>query len=365
LNSNEFVIFDTFKNLLNKGKDKQLYNNTNSLSVSISSAMETINTGNNLNLYLSHNQNNIYTMTPSPIKSNSSIIGNDKFNKDNIQIETLSFQITNNEDTNKNTTKTDANMKNCNCTFYKKKYQKFKKLYETNKKNFIKEKKNSDMMSFKFLYEKYEMAKSNSQSNNEKSSELMSKFEDEVKVSKMLYDKLQDNNLLFEKLENEIYNKNIIINKQNETLKHQKQTIDKLLEQFRMFSNQGNYLANDLLILKQNIYDKNFKEVSQELDAISSNIDEYTSKIKNFSEKSKDLITHQVDSENKKLITIDEVNAEPTNIIFNDEKSDFYIQTNEDLIEGESGLFSLTRSNIRTSINKNDKSLNIFELSNN
>jgi uncharacterized coiled-coil protein SlyX len=60
---------------------------------------------------------------------------------------------------------------------------------------------------------------------------------DDSNKIKDLYDKLNDNIILFEKLESEITGKDILINKQTDTITHQKATIDKLLDHIAKLMN--------------------------------------------------------------------------------------------------------------------------------
>lgn len=308
------------------------------------------------------------------------------------------------------------------CKFYKKKFRFFKKSAEEFKKKYLKEKKISEMLNLKIFYEnaKSSHGQINIITNSDKmNSTNISRSEEETKFTNMLVDKLQDNNVLFEKLESEISNKDLIINKQNDTISHQKQTIDKLLEQFNIFLSQGNYLINDLLLLKQSMYDKNFKEVSKEFEVINSTINEYTSKIKDFSDKTKSIIIEnsgiikEINNENlqdsndskkfedenfpfKKKSQENNINSnkninlsanqrgnhtysDPQNLnhfnyklpalnTINEINSEYDAQEHMELEHDTSLNFSLTKSNIRHNqsliTTENDKSLKLLDLSN-
>jgi hypothetical protein len=326
---NEFVIFDCFKNMLNKHKKPDTGN------LKQNRFMNVVNADQRERLFYSDNNlhNHIY---PNPDVDLSNInlpLSNEKLhgvqslnlNTGNGTQEEFSmirgldeefFPIQHQDDGDQQedqdtfpeedkifTPKFKEKNKNSNCTnsyckFYKKKFRFFKKTAEEYKKKYLKEKKISEMLNLKIFYEntKSSQGQINLITNSDKmNSTNISRNEEETKFTKLLVEKLQDNNILFEKLESEISNKDLIINKQNDTIRHQKQTIDKLLEQFNIFLNQGNYLINDLLLLKQSMYDKNFKEVSKEFEVISCTINEYTNKIKDFSDRTKSIIKDDTD----------------------------------------------------------------------
>jgi hypothetical protein len=241
------------------------------------------NNTNAINSFLSEEENININISPPQIEKNinpSLNLQQDKITTDNKIISPTPLQPSDNS------------------KFYKKKYESFKKKYNEMRKKYNKEKKITEMLNLKLFYETH---KSISITNERLNSTKMTTNCDinnnqnntnDEKFTKLLYEKLQENVILFEKLENEILHKDSLISEKNEVITHQKNTIDKLLEQFDFFLKQGNYLINDLILIKQNMHDKNFQEVTKEFDEISIKINEYSNKVKDFSYK-----TTNIDSE--------------------------------------------------------------------
>jgi hypothetical protein len=140
--------------------------------------------------------------------------------------------------------KTAGICKNSHCIYYKKKYKFYKDGYEGIKLKLKKEKKMSEMLNLKLFYEsnKHLLASQTDRSEKLNSTGVTTHRDNESKLTKELYEKLEENISLFEKLENEILNKNTIIEKQNETILHQKDTIDKLLSQINIYLNSGAFM---------------------------------------------------------------------------------------------------------------------------
>jgi len=129
---------------------------------------------------------------------------------------------------------------NSHCKYYRKKYKFYKENFESTKTKLKKEKKTTEMLNFKLFYEtnKHIIGLQTDRSEKLNSTNMTTQRAEavnETKLTKELYEKLEENLNLFEKLENEIINKNVIIEKQNETIKHQKDTIDKLINQISTF----------------------------------------------------------------------------------------------------------------------------------
>ncbi len=258
----------------------------------------------------------------------------------------------------------------CHCTYYKKKLKSSMKTAEEFKKLYKKEKKITEMLSHKIVYESIKNSLPISNTNFISSSPILSnlfstplitqsdklnstnitKGEDDFKLSKLL-EKLQENMNLFEKLENEIINKDLLIKNLKETISHQKQTIESLLDQFNIFSSQANYLVNDLLILKQTLHDKdyqekNFTKLSQEFEGLNMSIKNYGSEIKKFSEQTKTLV-----QDKNKFSTISDISST--------EKEKFDLEKN---LEESDITLTLTKSQIKNSFDV-DKSMNLLDLS--
>ncbi len=255
----------------------------------------------------------------------------------------------------------------CHCVYYKKKMKTYKTLSMEYKRKYLKEKKISEMLNHKLFYEAVKNSLPNlsnisnpilnsifnlpipTQSDKLNSTNISKGEEESLKLVKLL-EKLQDNNILFEKLENEIINKDLLIKRQNETLAHQKQTIDSLLEQFNIFLNQANYLVNDLLLLKQNLYEKNFTKMTKEFEEINLSINDYTIRIKEFAERSKELYSGNVALAFSTITEIPCNNIQP-------ERED----TNR--VEESEISLTLTKSNIRMISSNDDQSMNLLDLS--
>jgi uncharacterized protein YoxC len=326
-----------------------------------------------------------FSQNPNQINQNEPINYENNFNNPDIDSNLYSYSNYNNEDLplqeilfsgvppqstdqssnrtniNKNLSKNKNNScTNINCKFYSKRYRIYKKSHLTYRKKYFKEKKLNGILNMKlFYYENNKFHHTNSQSDKLNTTAISTTKDDETKLTKLVFDKLQENFILFEKLENEILNKDATIEKQSETIKHLKSTIDKLLEQFNVFTTQGNYVINDLLILKQNVFEKNFKEVTKDFDDIGNTINEYTNKIKEFSDMTKNI----KEDENLELSKSgSNTNMKKLNTIQEEISSD--LENNESDIS-----FSLTKSNIKNS-NTNttsnmDRSLRLLDLSNN
>lgn len=404
--NNEFVIFDCFKNMLNKNKDKNaksmtgFYNN-NQLNLNE-------HRSNNQKLFTSHvnllpNNNESITNSNkeefgigmSMIKdldefdNNNNRKENDIYtHRNNIHHIDNDYNIVDNENEKYNNLNHLDNDKKCNksyCIYYKKKYKFYKKNYDEIRLKLKKEKKITEMLNLKLFYENnkhlltsnYDRLNSTNISSHKHTEEKDKDRDNELRITRSIYEKLEENMILFEKLENEIINKDLIISKQNDSIKHQKLTIDNLLEHFNVFLNQGNYLINDLLILKQNLYDKNFKEVTKDFEEISSTINDYTSKIKDFTDKTKNLV-----NDNPKYQTITEIDGEKS-ISFNLTKThrqsfimnktshfeDKVDDNNDDCDDNDNHThnnLSFTRShNHYNHLNEEDKTLKMLDLSNN
>jgi hypothetical protein len=250
--------------------------------------------------------------------------------------------------------------KNSICLFYRKKFRHYKKTSENYKRKYLKQKKLAELLNLKLFYETHKNNAENTVSTATdklpNTPNSINKITDEEKLTKMLYDKLQENIILFEKLENEIINKDAIIQKQNETIKHQKGTIDKLLEQFKIFLNQGNYLINDILLLKQSMYDKNITDVAKEFDEVSLGLSEYTRKIKEFTEKKEVPSTNSSKNiENEKINTYKRLNTIEEIEMNNESEISFDLT--------KSNVNKKSTSNVISAVN-NDRSLNLLDLSN-
>jgi hypothetical protein len=205
--SNEFVIYNCFKNML-KPKTKE----------------EKVNP---------HVQvANFNNPQISPINKNQKDL-NENFNKNeenvlNDSVNSMIKDLKNIEIKEK--------CKNSHCIYYRKKYKFFKKNYEKNKTKLKLEKKVTEMLNLKLFYESNKHMLNSSQTDRSEKFNSTTVTGGETKF-KELSEKLEENIILFEKLESEILNKNTIIEKQNESIKHQKDTIDKLLTQIGLFLN--------------------------------------------------------------------------------------------------------------------------------
>jgi hypothetical protein len=358
---NEFIIFDQVKNLLNKVKDRKILHLQH-------------------NILNTHHDRNDYEISKPPRSMNLNVSSEVEDTQNNellskktkIQnnILTKSDFLNQQEDIEISKLYENKIPTTCHCAYYKKKLKSFMKTAEEFKKKYNKEKKITEMLSHKIVYQSIINSLPISNTNYLSSSPHLSnlfnlplvtqsdklnstnitKGDDESKISKLL-EKLQDNMNLFEKLENEIINKNLLIRNLKETISHQKQTIESLLDQFNIFSSQANYLVNDLLILKQNIQEKNLTKLSQEFDGLNISINQYNCKIKEFSEQNKTVFQDQV---KKQFSTI-------TDIISPD-KEKFEDKLLDNRQEDSEITLTLTKSNIKNSFNF-DKSMNLLDLS--
>lgn len=320
---NDFVIFDCFKNILNKNKR---YNDKE--------------------IPLDQNVSGIHLLNESSIFSR----------QDNINCDEKIEELKDDFLSEKNKTKNSYQV-------LKKKLKYYKTNYEQCRLDLRKEKKITEMLNYKLFYEsnRYSIVTNDKLNSTGESTVKVSNSEDNNKINTKLFDKLQENVNLFETLENEIMNKESIIMRQNDIIKQQKDTIDKLLDSFNVFSNQGNFLVNDILLLKQRIYDKNFNEVSKEFNEMNTTINDYSQKIKDLADQTKTLV-------NSQLNTIHEVSSD-NSVSFNLTRSNRVSTFNEDVVPTDKKVDDMSISmrildlgnSINTSSNRMDQDQSMTE----
>jgi len=270
---------------------------------------------------------------------------NDVYYKENT-FDNKKIELDATNELNNHNAKRDSKCRRCN--FYKNKLNYYKKSFQHFKKKYLKQKKSAEMLNLKLFYEMNKNSLNTDRLTSTDCSRSQKVNEENQQITKMLYDKLQGNLVLFEKLENEMVNKDILIKQQGEEIKNQKETINKLLSQFDILLNQGNFLINDILILKQSLLDKNIKDVDKEIGTIKETVNEYTNRIKQFTETSEK-------SHEKKHVVIDSINKIEENVAENKEN-----------LEVEELSFDFSKSVIDT--NKKsfiyDKSMRLLDLNN-
>jgi hypothetical protein len=230
LESNEFIIYDCFKSMLknNKRTDKSIPD----------VCLEKANVP---------NFNNINPIEHKTDHNDTSII---------------------NELKNIGTSTSDC--QRSHCIYYKKKYKFYKDNYEAVKIKLKKEKKITEMLNLKLFYESNKHLLNQTTDRSEKLNSTNATHT-ETKLTKDLYEKLEENVVFFEKLGNEILNKNTIIEKQNETIHHQKDTIDKLLNQISTFLGDTSVGRNKT----DNIYQINIDRLFEVSEQTKKEVDEY------------------------------------------------------------------------------------------
>lgn len=292
---------------------------------------------------------------------NDKITKNHKFFEGNMshipQLDDISIQCIKDQAVNcvikelENNEKTSFDRLNEKILYFKKQAIFYKKLYENCKLHLRKERKIKEMLNLKLFYETNKNSQTNTQNLGERLSTAdttthkNSMKENTESINFKLCEKLQDNLILFEKLETEILKKDNIIEKQNQTILDQRKMIDNLLKNF------------DSLVNKQNAHETNVEEISKGIDLINTDINEYTHRLKNFSS----------NLCNDRLNTINEVNHD-TSVDFDLTKS----QRSVTVINQSEN--EVDKKNDRTSFNMernkelwdgmNQSSMKINELSN-
>lgn len=201
-----FIIFEAFKNMMNKGsretKRETHYDNNNNRCINnmiFHPAQNELMTDNE-QLSIINDLQSIKIEESNPIQA-----------KDSGNINTFALTSeTNFDKTNK------YNKKKIDEAYYKKKYFQLKTQLKSLRLRLAKEKNISEMLTLKLFYETH---KTDPQAMTQ------------GKITQMLTDKIKDNLVIFDRLEEEIDEKDKLIEERNELILHQKDIIAKLMKQ--------------------------------------------------------------------------------------------------------------------------------------
>ena len=235
-----FIIYETFKNLMNK-KTSTARLGSNVLTLDPDKNMikkdETFS-------HLQY-QDNIAVEEPEEIHNNNyNEIEQISIMND---INNLKIEQSNNFNVNRNITTelvstfsmiteptTQTNKKKDKEKFYKAEYFNLKRKYSNIKKKYIKEKKIAEMLNLKLFYETHK--EENDMNENKK-------------INNILIQQIKENTETFAQIENDLRNKEKVINEQNLVIKQQKEIIEKLIKEINS-NHTLNSIGNDNILEK-------------------------------------------------------------------------------------------------------------------
>ena len=234
-----FIIYETFKNLMNKKTS----------TARLSSNVLTLDPDKNMikkDETFSHlqYQDNIAVEDPEEMHNNFNEVEQISIMND---INNLKIEQSNNFNVNRNITTelvstfsmiteptTQTNKKKDKASFYKAEYFNLKRKISNIKKKYIKEKKIAEMLNLKLFYETHK--EENDMNENKK-------------INNILIAQIKENAETFAQIENDLKQKEKIINEQSQVIKQQKDIIEKLLKEINN-NHTLNTIGNDNILEK-------------------------------------------------------------------------------------------------------------------